>query len=47
MQLLAQKPQGYPGNWTVFLTARTNFGNARLDLHAALADARQIRSGLQ
>ena len=46
-QVLAQKPQGYPGNWTVFRSARSNLGNARLDLHAALADARQIRSDLQ
>jgi hypothetical protein len=46
-QLLSQTPQGYPANWTVFLNARTNLTNARNDLQAAYADARQIRSDLQ
>lgn len=45
-QVLAQTPSGYPGNWQVFLTARTNLSNARSDLRAAYADARQIRSDL-
>jgi len=45
-QVLAQTPGGYPGNWTVFLNARTSVTNARTALHSALADARQIRSDL-
>lgn len=45
--LLAQTPQGAPGNWSVFLAARTNLSNARTDLHAAYSDAQQIRSDLQ
>jgi hypothetical protein len=46
-QILAQTPTGYPGNWNVFLTARTNGANARADLRAAYADAEHIRSDLQ
>lgn len=46
-QLLAQSPGGYPGNWQVFLAARTNATNAHTDLHAAYADAQQIRTDLQ
>ena len=46
-QILAQTPAGYPGNWQVFLAARTNAANARADLHAAYADARRIRTDLQ
>jgi len=45
--VLAQTPQGVPGNWQVFLAARTDLTNARNDLHTAYADARQIRSDLQ
>ena len=45
-QVLAQTPQGYPGNWQVFLTARTDLTNARNDLRAAYADGKQIRSDL-
>ena len=45
-QVLAQTPQGYPGNWQVFLTARTDATNARTDLRAAYADGKQIRSDL-
>lgn len=40
--LLAQTPQGYPGNATVLRQARTNLSNARNDLHAARADLAQI-----
>ena len=46
-QILAQTPSGYPGNWQVFLAARTNATNAHSDLHAAYADAQQIRTDLQ
>ena len=46
-QILAQTPAGYPGNWQVFLAARTNAANARADLHAAYADAEHIRTDLQ
>ena len=42
----SQTPQGYPGNWQVFLTARTDLTNARNDLRAAYADGKQIRSDL-
>jgi len=45
--ILAQTPSGYPGNWQVFLAARTNATNAHSDLHAAFADAQQIRTDLQ
>ncbi len=45
--LLAQTPPGYPGNWQVFLGARTNLTNAHTDLHAAYADAEKIRTDLQ
>lgn len=44
--LLAQTPQGYPGNWTTFLTARTNETNARNDLHTASQDLKTIRADL-
>jgi hypothetical protein len=44
---LAQTPSGYPGNWQVFLGARTNVTNAHSDLHAAYADAQAIRADLQ
>ncbi len=46
-QILAQTPTGYPGNWPVFLAARTNATNAHTDLHAAYADAEHIRTDLQ
>ena len=46
-ELLAQTPQGFPGNWQVFLAARTSLSNARSDLHTAYNDGRQIRSDLQ
>ena len=46
-QILAQTPTGYPGNWQVFLAARTNATNARTDLRAAYADAEHIRTDLQ
>jgi len=46
-QVLAQTPAGFPGNWPVFLSARTNLVNAHNDLHAAFTDAKQIRSDLQ
>ena len=46
-QILSQTPTGYPGNWNVFLTARTNGANARTDLRAAYADAEHIRTDLQ
>jgi hypothetical protein len=46
-QILAQAPTGYPGNWQVFLGARTNATNAHTDLHAAYADAQRIRTDLQ
>ncbi len=39
-QILAQTPTGFPGNWQVFLAARTNATNARTDLRAAYGDAR-------
>jgi hypothetical protein len=45
-QVLAQTPSGYPANWQVFLTARTDLTSGRNDLRAAYADARQIRSDL-
>ncbi len=47
VQLLAQTPQGAPGNWQVFLAARTSVTNARDDLRAAYADAQQIKADLQ
>jgi hypothetical protein len=45
--VLAQTPQGFPGNWQVFTAARTNATNAHSDLHAAYTDFEQIRSDLQ
>jgi hypothetical protein len=45
--VLAQTPSGFPGNWPVFTTARTDADNARTDLHAAYTDFEQIRSDLQ
>jgi hypothetical protein len=45
-QVMAQTPQGYPGDWSVFLAARTDLTNARDDLQAAYADGKQIRSDL-
>ena len=45
--LLQQIPQGYPGNWQVLLSARTNETNARNDLHAAYADLLQIKKDLR
>ncbi len=45
--LLAQTPQGYPGNWPVFLGARTNATNAHSDLRAAYADLQKIKTDLQ
>ncbi|HVA03442.1 MAG TPA: hypothetical protein VMU64_06790 [Acidimicrobiales bacterium] len=46
-QMLAQTPYGFPGNWQVFLAGRTDATNARVDLHAAYADAERIRTDLQ
>ncbi len=46
-QILAQTPSGYPGNWQVFLAARTNATNAHSDLHAAYSAAQHIRTDLQ
>jgi hypothetical protein len=45
-QVLAQTPAGAPGNWQFFLQARTSLTNARTDLHAAYADALQIKADL-
>jgi hypothetical protein len=45
--VLAQTPAGAPGNWQVFLGARTNLVNAHSDLHTAYTDAQQIRADLQ
>jgi hypothetical protein len=45
--VVAQTPAGFPGNWQVFLVARTDATNARTDLHAAYADAERIRTDLQ
>jgi hypothetical protein len=45
--VLAQTPPGFPGNWPVFLAARTNATNAHNDLHTAYGDVQQIRSDLQ
>jgi hypothetical protein len=45
--ILAQTPTGFPGNWGVFLAARTDATNAHADLHAAYNDAQQIRTDLQ
>jgi hypothetical protein len=45
--LLAQTPAGFPGNWQVFLAARTGAANARTDLRAAYNDAEHIRTDLQ
>jgi hypothetical protein len=45
--VLAQTPSGFPGNWPVFTTARTDAANAHTDLHAAYTDFQQIRSDLQ
>jgi len=46
-QILAQTPTGFPGNWQVFLTARTNATNAHTDLRVAYTDAQSIRTDLQ
>jgi hypothetical protein len=46
-QILAQTPTGYPGNWQVFLSARTNATNAHTDLGAAYTDLQHIRTDLQ
>jgi len=45
--LLAQTPQGSPGNWATFLGSRTSLTEARSDLHTAYTDAQQIRTDLQ
>jgi len=45
--VLAQTPQGAPGNWQVFLAARTAMLNGRNDLRTAFADAQHIRTDLQ
>jgi hypothetical protein len=45
-QLLAQTPQEAPGNWQVFLAARTSLTNAHNDLHAAYKDAMQVKADL-
>lgn len=44
--LLAQTPQGAPGNQTVFKNARSSEENARTALKAAAADLKTIRSDL-
>ncbi len=45
--LLAQTPQGAPGNWSVFLGARTSLASARNDLRSAYDDGMQIKADLQ
>ena len=45
--LLAQTPQGWPGNWSVFLQARTNLSNAVNDLGAARNDLARIIQDLR
>jgi hypothetical protein len=45
--VLAQTPTGFPGNWGVFLTARTNATNAHTDLRAAYTDVQHIRADLR
>lgn len=40
--VLAQTPAGAPGNWQVFLDARTAATNARNDLRATYADLNQV-----
>jgi hypothetical protein len=45
-QVLAQTPQGAPGNWQVFLAARTSVSNAHNDLHTAYTDAMQVKADL-
>jgi hypothetical protein len=40
--LLAQAPSGYPGNWQVFLSARTSETNARNLLEVAYDDLQKI-----
>jgi hypothetical protein len=45
-QILAQTPQGYPGNHQVFVAALTSTTNAHTDLHAAYGDANQIKTDL-
>ncbi|MGA2521677.1 MAG: hypothetical protein ABSG81_12780 [Acidimicrobiales bacterium] len=45
--LLAQTPQGAPGNWSVFLAARSSLASARNDLRAAYNDGLQIKADLQ
>ena len=44
--VLAQTPQGAPGNWTVFLNTRTDATNARNDLHTARQDLDAIKRDL-
>lgn len=44
--VLAQTPAGAPGNWQVFLSARTSATNARNDLRVAYGDLAQIRMDL-
>jgi len=45
--VLAQTPTGYPGNWNVLLTARTDATNAHSDLHSAYTDLEHIRTDLR
>ena len=45
-QILSQTPAGAPGNWQFFLQARSSLTDARIDLHAAYADALQIEADL-
>jgi hypothetical protein len=45
-QLLAQMPQGSPGNWPVFVAAGQSTARAGQDLHTAYTDAQQIKTDL-
>ena len=45
--LLAQTPAGYPGNASVFLTARTDETNARNDLRSAYEDLARIAQDIR
>jgi hypothetical protein len=46
VQLLAQTPQGSPGNWSVFEAAGQATSRADQDLHAANTDAQEIKTDL-
>lgn len=45
--LLAQTPQGYPGNKSVFQGAKSTLGTARNELHQAYQDLETIRTDLR